>query len=566
MPATLSIEIAESVRSILDQFRGYTYLARIFFDREDFDKAAQNGMRAIDVSNEVRAQLRNPGLLREYVAVQQTAVDVLINANIRLGQLEDAWGIADQSRARRFRELLRESGIHRRELGPEDRLKFDSLERRLAILAEQRTAALVSGDIETAEIVGKEITPVLLQLEDYRDSTGQTDSISANRTEISVIQAELRSDDTLLEYHFSQFGSGLWQIRRDKIDYLPLTDEAEIEELANSLRSAINSRQKVSTVELKRLSELVFAEGAVSLDGAGRVVVVPDGSLQLIPFSILMSPARGFQQALVDMFDISYLPSASAMLTLAERDNTAGKGLAIIADPVFDFDDDRLQGAESPGGDTTLASLDPELRRSATFNVQGGFSRLYFSGRESAAIQASARDIPVFAATGTEASRDMVMNGALGDYEILHFATHGVLDMEEPALSGLVLSGVTARGEPRRRFLRTQDIATLELKADLVVLSGCDTGVGKLVRGEGLQSLSRAFFFAGAEQVVSSLWSVPDAATAELMGAFYRELLRNGRSAAQALRLAQLHVMSIERWESPYYWAAFIVQGRLTGN
>jgi CHAT domain-containing protein/Tfp pilus assembly protein PilF len=559
----LSIEIAEKIRSVLDEFRGYAYLARIHWDRSEFPEAVRYSLNAIDVSNQVRAQLRSPGLLREFAAVQQSTIDILINAKIQQGLFDEAWQFADQSRARRFRELLRESGISHQPRNPQDLETVRTLKARLASLAEQRTAAIVSGDNETADITAREITPLLLQIEGFQETIDEADENLAALPLLGDIQSELAPGDTLLEYHFSELGSGVWSIRSREIDYLPIANGEEVEALTYRIRQIIRTPQSAMFEQLRRLSELVLVDGAVPPGDSNRIIVVPDGSLQLIPFSMLLSPASGYRQALVDSTQIAYLPSASAMLDLAERGRRAGNGIAIIADPVFDYNDDRLKAVESPDFATTLASLDPELQRGSARGNKAEFSRLYFAGRESEAIQALASDIPVFAATGTEASRDLVMNGSLGDFEILHFATHGVLDMEEPALSGLVMSGVTSDGRPRRRFLRTQDIATLDLKADLVVLSGCDTGVGKLVRGEGLQSLSRAFFFAGAEQVVSSLWSVPDAATAELMGVFYKEMLQNGKSAAQALRFAQLHVMDNDRWEDPYYWAAFVVQGRL---
>jgi len=136
-----------------------------------------------------------------------------------------------------------------------------------------------------------------------------------------------------------------------------------------------------------------------------------------------------------------------------------------------------------------------------------------------------------------------------------------VLDDVEPALSGIVLSAVTADGKKRDSFLRSQDIVGLNLDAKLVVLSGCETGLGRPVRGEGLVGLSRAFFHAGAEQVISTLWQVPDIATAELMGSFYRALLQDGMPAPQALRVAQLEIRKSGKWGNPYYWAPFVLQG-----
>jgi CHAT domain-containing protein len=144
---------------------------------------------------------------------------------------------------------------------------------------------------------------------------------------------------------------------------------------------------------------------------------------------------------------------------------------------------------------------------------------------------------------------------------VLHFATHGLINDARPELSGLVLSLFDEAGRPRDGFLRLADIYNLDLPADLVVLSACRTAIGKNVRGEGLVGLSRAFMYAGSARILSSLWTVDDAATAELMAEFYRILFSQGLTPAQALRGAQLYMQKQPRWRHPYYWAAFGLQG-----
>jgi CHAT domain-containing protein len=248
-------------------------------------------------------------------------------------------------------------------------------------------------------------------------------------------------------------------------------------------------------------------------------------------------------------------------LELRGRAVVGGEGIAILADPVFQADDPRVRRAGNAERTDQLALLDPELQRGAQRVGISEFPRLRGSLEEANAIRAAAGDIDVLTLQGTDANRDTVLSGGLNRYEILHFATHGILDDEEPALSGLVLSGFSADGRGLNRFLRSQDSAGLDLQARLVVLCGCETGLGRLVHGEGLLGLSRAFFYAGANQVVSTLWQVPDLATAALMGHFYRALLQDNIPAPAALRQAQLALQQSSRWRHPYYWASFIVQG-----
>jgi CHAT domain-containing protein len=159
------------------------------------------------------------------------------------------------------------------------------------------------------------------------------------------------------------------------------------------------------------------------------------------------------------------------------------------------------------------------------------------------------------------ASVETATNGALAQYRFVHFATHGLLNSRRPELSGLVLSLVDERGEPVNGFLRLNDIYNLKLNADLVVLSACQTALGRDVRGEGLVGLTRGLMYAGAPRVVASLWKVDDAATAELMRRFYEGVLSKKLRPAEALRAAQLEMARGPRFGSPYFWAAFTIQG-----
>ena len=161
--------------------------------------------------------------------------------------------------------------------------------------------------------------------------------------------------------------------------------------------------------------------------------------------------------------------------------------------------------------------------------------------------------------TGASATREAVLDADLRHVRYLHFATHAFADAQDPELSALVLSRYRADGSPRDGVLRLHDLEQLRLDADLVVLSGCETALGRAIHGEGLVGLSYGFLVAGARTVVASLWQVPDTATAVLMREFYRQLLTEHRSPSIALKLAQDQVRSQPRWAEPYFWAGFQV-------
>ena len=165
-------------------------------------------------------------------------------------------------------------------------------------------------------------------------------------------------------------------------------------------------------------------------------------------------------------------------------------------------------------------------------------------------------------AVGFDANRARIFGPELSNYRVIHFATHGLINNEHPELSGIVFSLFDSQGRSQDGFLRLHDIYNLHMPADLVVLSACSTGLGKDVRGEGLISLTRGFMYAGASGVVASLWKVDDDATAELMKLFYEGLFKKGLSPAAALREAQLRMSQQKAWQSPYYWAGFVIQGR----
>jgi CHAT domain-containing protein len=275
--------------------------------------------------------------------------------------------------------------------------------------------------------------------------------------------------------------------------------------------------------------------------------------------------------------EIISLPSASTLAAqrtaLAGRES-APRGVAVIADPVFEQTDERVKPSArssikpSRAGTEEPAAREPAATRmlqhlSGKSGASGGLAvpRLPYTRQEAESILAVARGAANLKAVNFEASRATVTGGELKQYGYVHFATHGYIDAEKPGLSAIVLSLVNERGEAQDGFLRAQEVYNLELPAELVVLSACETGLGKEVRGEGLIGFTRGFTYAGAERVIVSLWNVSDKGTAELMGRLYRGLLREGKHPAAALRAAQAAMLNQEGWSAPYYWAAFVQHG-----
>ncbi len=278
-------------------------------------------------------------------------------------------------------------------------------------------------------------------------------------------------------------------------------------------------------------------------------------------------PTTDYRPLIVDHVIIS-LPSASALAV--QRRNLAGRkpaanAVAVIADPVFSTNDDRLKTnarAERRKQEQTddIAStriIEHLADGSGTLTIR----RLQFTRQEADQILAVAPKTGNLKAIDFKANRATATSGELSKYRYVHFATHGYLDSERPDLSAVVLSLVDEQGKPQDGFLRAHEIYNLNLPAELVVLSACQTGLGKEIKGEGLVGLTRGFMYAGARRVLVSLWNVNDKATAELMQRFYRRMLKDNQSPASSLRAAQVEMWQQKQWQSPYYWAAFVLQG-----
>ena len=267
---------------------------------------------------------------------------------------------------------------------------------------------------------------------------------------------------------------------------------------------------------------------------------------------------------LIVRHEIIALPSATLLLALrreAQQRSIPKQTIAVIADPVFDGEDGRVASGQSVASQK-LSYAASELKQSLREVGETGLSRLPFTRREADAIVRLVSEPQRKVALDFAAQREIFLQANLSEYRILHIATHGLLNSTHPELSGLVFSLVDKNGKPKDGFLRLHEIYNLKLNADLVVLSACQTALGKEIRGEGLIGLTGGFMYAGASRVIASLWKVNDRATAELMKVFYQELLgENKQNPAAALRAAQLTLLKQRRWEHPSYWAAFALQG-----
>jgi CHAT domain-containing protein len=421
----------------------------------------------------------------------------------------------------------------------------------------QAGALLRQVDTQTAEL--EELEGQIRSTSPHYAALMQPQPLSVREVQGQVLD----SDTLLLEYSLGVERSFVWVVTKTSLTAHELPPRSVVEAAAQRVYDLLTARQAPLSrtrlaeadaqyaSEAAALSRMVLSPVWSQLGTKRRLLIVGDGRLQYVPFAALPEPARENAEPipLVVEHEVVSMPSASTIGVLRrEISNRAPspKAVAIFADPVFARDDARVRPS---------AGL-------AVTDSRGGMARLLFSRREAAAILAVAPAGQSTQALDFQANRAMVTDAALRQYRIIHFATHGILDSEHPELSGIVLSLVDREGKPQDGFLRLHDFYNMNLPAELVVLSACQTALGKDVKGEGLVGLTRGFMYAGAARVVASLWKVDDAATAELMKRFYQGMLGNQQlSPAAALRAAQLAMLQQKQWASPYYWAAFVHQG-----
>ncbi len=262
--------------------------------------------------------------------------------------------------------------------------------------------------------------------------------------------------------------------------------------------------------------------------------------------------------------EVVMAPSASVVGLLRQETanrKPANKMVAVLADPVFSNDDPRVAAARLGRPVPVEKDAAGDGLRSVTETGLDGLRRLRFSRHEADEITRLAGNDLKLEAVDFAANRKLATSAELGQYRVVHFATHGIINNNHPELSGIVLSLVDEKGQPQNGFLRLYDLYNLKLSADLVVLSACQTALGKEIRGEGLVGLTRGFMYAGSPRVIASLWQIDDRASAEFMKRFYAAMIGQKLRPAAALRAAQVSMSQDPRWRQPHYWAAFTLQG-----
>jgi CHAT domain-containing protein/tetratricopeptide (TPR) repeat protein len=522
-------------------------------------EARAHAEEAVNLVEELRTGVLSVDLRAAFLATRRQSYSLLIDllmdwnsAEPGKGYDRKAFAISERARARGLIDILR-AGSAGRTAGatpPELLAQRNSLLRRLNAKVDRRWKE----KSPMAEALDKEIDDIRTQVDGVEAEIRRHDPRFAAFSAPQPVSPEeisggLEPGTMVIEYSLGDERSFLWAIEAGRFRSFVLPGQKEIETLARqvykemSTLEAGSARPGTAAEALGRmlLGPLWSGPNAAALR---RLVLVPDGALAIVPFAALPVPDPGKtwrrpgpRLPLLERLEVVTIPSATTLAVQRQRlqgRTPAPRWALIFADPLF-----------ARPGKTSAGSLEP----------------LPATRREAHFVAGLAPPGEVKLDLGPDASREAVLTANLRDYRIIHFATHALADLQNPELSGLVLSQVDAAGHPREGFLGLSDIYELDLDADLVVLSGCRTALGKEVRGEGLMGLTRGFQYAGVPRVVATLWPVLDRVTAELMTRFYRAMWSGHLPPAAALRAAQRSLRGEPLYRDPYFWAGFVLQG-----
>jgi CHAT domain-containing protein len=524
----------------------------------------------------------------------------------------EAFRVNEQSRARSLLDMLSETDAAITEGVPAELLKRkqENLDR------QQDIADILTGvNISTEEMKKKpaeldaELEKLQAEYEEIenqiRTASPRYATLTANKPlTLAEVQQNVLDDQTVLvEYALQSDDSYLFAVSKGAVSLYKLPARANIDKLATDLRAQLipaKLQRRIVGIDVAEANRglgiassapedaapfiaasnalyKAVLEPAAGIVGEKRMMVVADGALNYIPFEVLLKSADAGDFSslgyLVKTNEVIYAPSASVVGAIKQqRTKATGKSMLIIADPVFNSNDARAKKGTAP------AANDAEVRG---LGIQASLSDV---AGTTPAPGAAMEGLPLARLNGTrveadqisklakasggqadvwldlDASEDNVVTRDVSKYRVIHVATHGLLNAERPQFTGVVLSLVG--NKTNDGFVRTDEVFNLRLGSPLVMLSACETGLGKEKRGEGVMGLTRAFMYAGAPTVGVSLWSVADKSTADLMTDFYKRLFSaENTTSSSALRGAQLAMISGKKYSAPFFWAPFVLVG-----
>jgi CHAT domain-containing protein/tetratricopeptide (TPR) repeat protein len=588
--------------ALAERFDAEVELARLRAEQHHTVDALAGIHRALGMSREIRAQTANPEYRASIVQSLRPALDFEIQL---LRDRYDALVLKGQPAAARMLAVASLKAV--------DDFRAQGFEDWRAQHFDNQSDKRVQALLNASTALYHEMAERRFQLSARIDLAGPLDSraialredIGRLRARVGVVNAELAArtsnvsissrepfapanwpgqlktlpdDRALLEYWLGSSRAFAWVVTRAGVTWVPLADSSTIARAARRLHDAMKSSATVSVAarleDCVELYGLIFAPLAKPVGAAVNLIVVPDGALNYVPFAALRSTTTGENSYLVQRVVLSIAPALRLLhtpATAAPLDDgapTVNRAL-IVADPIYTTDDTRLS-ANSPirpkvhlidgDGAVPTRGVDPSH-----------LTRLVSTAREAAQISSLYEPEDVDLLEGSDATRENFLARDLASYRFIHIASHGIIDAEIPQLSALVLGTYGSHGAVNDPYVRVSDLLAKTFKAQAVVLSACDTALGKEFAGEGIIGLRYAALARGAHAVVASLWSVSDGISADLMTDMYRQMTTTtsarsrsflpsaSQAVASSLSIAMRHMLEQTPALDPALWAPFTV-------
>ena len=589
--AQAALRVLKDSEAPHEQMAAWSVAARIARARGDWRTALSHIDRALQLAEEVRLESANPelraGVWQSSRPLFDLKIETLLQAaaypstsrptgkiappapesNTRLAL--KALAIAEASRARSLADYwrLRRAVTHSADTSAS---QMESLYQEIAWrryeLEVRRDRA--GDDDPRSRAIRADITRLRREI-DSQSRLGKTDSTAPlariterpGPNEIARTVATLPADTTVIEYWLGTPNARAWVATSQGVRMISLGPSEQLDRAARTAHAGLQELTSVSRTErserIARLSALVIQPLPADALAAHTLVIIPDGALHYIPFGILIENPGLTHRTLVDRHILLTAPSVAALKWPSEARPTP-KRVLLVSDPVYSDDDPRLQSSRLAIGVQTRTEDSPSppasfKLRAPTLN--GDFSRLPGTTAEAATILRLVDPRTVDSLSGFDASRTAFLGRNLSQYRIIHVAAHAQSNTEAPQLSALVLSLRNPSGEPISGEVFAGEFLWRPLDADLVVLSACNTALGRESAGEGLLGLRYAVHAAGARSVIASLWQIPDQPSATLMSEFYQHYIGSREPPAQAL--AEAMRAAEQTYEDPGLWGAY---------
>jgi CHAT domain-containing protein len=509
-------------------WQAYFHLGRVYEEIRQDEKAVESYRNSISIIEKIRGNLTIDEFKSSYFESKREVYDRLLRLLLKLDRTGEAFQVSEEARARAFYDILANKKIDYKGSVPGDLISMEQSKRieiqKLYKLLQKSDANESDGNVTRSSGKQQLRRTLAAAQSEYEEiirtiklnNPAYAEIVAAEPVNIQDLKKEIDDRTAILAYWLSENQLTCWLLTKSEtISKIMKIDEKQLAALVEDTRKYISSNSIGETTDrLAKLYSILIAPFESKLSEFTNLVIIPNGSLHFLPFQALINSSG---QYLIERYNLTYAPSASVFMVCNNREKSPGAkfmGMA-LSDIIID-------------GKPGLPGTEDELRKI----------------------------LPLFAsnisAFGNQSTETFVKNNA-GNYNFIHFATHGSYNYKRPLYSFLLFNP----SEDDDGRLNVFEVLELSINANLVTLSACETGLGNISQGDELVGLSRAFLFAGSSSVLVSLWAVSDYPTSLLMANFYRYL--NDHNLQEALTLAQRDVIKI--YPQPQYWSPFILIG-----